>query len=304
MAALVKEGVAAGALGFSTSRTIAHRAITGEPVPGTFAAEDELFGIGRALGELGRGVFELAGAGAAGEDIAAPKAELDWMRRLSAEIGRPVTFAMLQVDAAPELWRELLALSADAVSEGAQIFPQVAGRPFGMLVGHQTTIHPFAACPTFDRAARAAVRGAHPPPARPRGAARDPRRGQPPATSMLLRGLHRTSRSAIRPTTSRARGVASRRSRSARAATPTELLYDRMLERDGRELFLVPVLNYSERQRRPDPRDDVPPARVARPRRRRRALRRDLRRVDPDLHAHALGARPQPRRANLPSSSR
>ena len=50
MAALVKEGVAAGALGFSTSRTIVHRAVDGEPVPGTFAAEDELFGIGRALG--------------------------------------------------------------------------------------------------------------------------------------------------------------------------------------------------------------------------------------------------------------
>src|SRR5258705_6829370 len=79
MAALVKQGVAAAALGFSTSRTIAHRAISGEPVPGTFAAEDELFGLGRALGELGRGIFEVAAAGAAGEDIAAPKAELDWM---------------------------------------------------------------------------------------------------------------------------------------------------------------------------------------------------------------------------------
>ena len=101
MAAIVKEGIAAGALGFSTSRTIAHRAITGEPVPGTFAAEDELFGIGRAMGSLGRGIFEVAGAGAAGEDIAAPKRELDWMRRLSAEMRRPVTFALLQVDAAP-----------------------------------------------------------------------------------------------------------------------------------------------------------------------------------------------------------
>jgi N-acyl-D-aspartate/D-glutamate deacylase len=69
MAAIVKEGMAAGALGFSTSRTIAHRAISGEPVPGTFAAEDELFGIGRVLGELGAGIFEVAGAGAAGEDI-------------------------------------------------------------------------------------------------------------------------------------------------------------------------------------------------------------------------------------------
>ena len=119
MAAIVKQGIAAGALGFSTSRTIAHTAITGEPVPGTFAAEDELFGIGRVLGELGEGIFEVAGAGAAGEDIAAPAKELEWMVRLSKEIQRPVTFAMLQVDAAPNLWRELLELSATAARDGA-----------------------------------------------------------------------------------------------------------------------------------------------------------------------------------------
>ena len=89
MKAIVKEAVAAGALGFSTSRTIAHLAIDGEPVPGTFAAEDELFGIGAALGELGAGIFELAPAGVAGEDILSPAKEVDWMRRLSAAIGRP-----------------------------------------------------------------------------------------------------------------------------------------------------------------------------------------------------------------------
>ena len=65
MATIVKQGIQAGALGFSTSRTMGHKALDGEPVPGTFAAEDELFGIGRTLGELGQGVFELAGAGAA-----------------------------------------------------------------------------------------------------------------------------------------------------------------------------------------------------------------------------------------------
>ena len=70
MAEIVRQGIQAGALGFSTSRTIAHMAIDGEPVPGTFAAEDELFGIGRVLGELGTGVFELAPAGALGEDLA------------------------------------------------------------------------------------------------------------------------------------------------------------------------------------------------------------------------------------------
>jgi N-acyl-D-aspartate/D-glutamate deacylase len=69
----MKEGCAgallAGALGFSTSRTIVHRAVDGEPVPGTFAAEAELFGIGRVLGELSRGLFELAPAGVMGEDL-------------------------------------------------------------------------------------------------------------------------------------------------------------------------------------------------------------------------------------------
>ena len=70
-------------------RTLAHRAIDGEPVPGTFAAEDELFGIGRVLGELGTGVFELAPAGALGEDLAAPEKEVAWMRRLAAATGRP-----------------------------------------------------------------------------------------------------------------------------------------------------------------------------------------------------------------------
>ena len=84
MTELVREAVVAGALGFSTSRTIAHTAIDGEPVPGTFAAEDELFGIGSALGDLGEGIFELAPMGAAGEDIVGPAQEVDWMRRLAA----------------------------------------------------------------------------------------------------------------------------------------------------------------------------------------------------------------------------
>ena len=101
----MREGIEAGALGFSTSRTIAHMAIDGEPVPGTFAAEDELFGIGRVLGELGTGVFELAPAGALGEDLAAPEREMAWMRKLSAAIKRPVTFALTQNDHDPESWQ-------------------------------------------------------------------------------------------------------------------------------------------------------------------------------------------------------
>jgi N-acyl-D-aspartate/D-glutamate deacylase len=148
MAAIVRDGIAAGALGFSTSRTLAHRAIDGEPVPGTFAAEDELFGIGRVLGELGTAVFELAPAGALGEDLAAPEKEMSWMRRLAAATGRPVTFALNQNNADPEAWRRMLDLSAAAAAEGAQVRPQVHGRTVSLLLGLQT-FHPFNFCPTW-----------------------------------------------------------------------------------------------------------------------------------------------------------
>jgi N-acyl-D-aspartate/D-glutamate deacylase len=148
MAHIVRDGLRAGAVGVSTSRTIAHMAIDGEPVPGTFAAEDELFGIGRVLGELGTGVFELAPAGALGEDLAAPEREMDWMRRLSAEIGRPVTFAMTQNDHDPTSWARMLELCAHARAEGASVRPQVAGRPVTLLIG-LANFHPFAYCPSW-----------------------------------------------------------------------------------------------------------------------------------------------------------
>ncbi len=127
MARIVRESVEAGALGFSTSRTLGHRAMDGEPVPGTFAAEDELFGLGRAMAAGGRAVFELAPAGAAGEDVVAPKREIDWMCRLAEEVGMPVSFALLQVDAAPTLWRELMDESLRGRARGARV--PSSGRP-------------------------------------------------------------------------------------------------------------------------------------------------------------------------------
>ena len=152
MAELVREGMEAGALGFSTSRTIAHMAVDGEPVPGTFAAEDELFGIGRVLGELGTGVFELAPAGVLGEDLAAPEREMAWMRRLAGVTGRPVIFAMTQNDVDPGSWRRMLDLCSEAAADGANVHPQVAGRPVNLLLGMQT-FHPFSYCPSWSEVA-------------------------------------------------------------------------------------------------------------------------------------------------------
>jgi N-acyl-D-aspartate/D-glutamate deacylase len=112
--------------------------MSGEPVSGTFAAEAELFGIAREMAKVGRALFELAPAGIAGEDLLAPGREIDWMRRLSIDTGLPVSFGMLQFDQAPTMWRELLAESLRARDQGAELYPQVAGRAFGMMVGWQT----------------------------------------------------------------------------------------------------------------------------------------------------------------------
>jgi len=140
MKAIVKEAIEAGALGFSTSRTLAHVAIDGEPVPGTFAAEDELFASGAALGELGTGIFELAPVGAAGEDVIGPKKEVDWMRRLSAAMaGRsPSPFSRSTATGALE---RVTRAHPHRRGRGGTAVAQVAGRPFGLLTGHHTTTH-------------------------------------------------------------------------------------------------------------------------------------------------------------------
>jgi N-acyl-D-amino-acid deacylase len=140
---LTKEALEAGALGFSTSRTMLHKAIDGTPVPGTFAARDELFGIGRALRDAGSGVFQLA------TDHHRVPEELAWMRALSLEIGRPVMFNLSQFDQAPELWKGALAQLEQAVADGAQVTGQVAGRAIGIVMGWHLTAHPFATKPSF-----------------------------------------------------------------------------------------------------------------------------------------------------------
>jgi N-acyl-D-aspartate/D-glutamate deacylase len=249
MKAIVKDAVRAGALGFSTSRTIAHVAIDGEPVPGTFAAEDELFGIGAALGELGTGVFELAPMGSAGEDIIGPAKEVDWMRRLSTAIGRPVTFALLQVDADPELWRGLMAESLRAAEEGADLWPQVAGRATGLLGGHFTTYSLFDIIPAYQDAKRT-----HPRPSDLVEALRDPAVraavvGWQPDSPGTAERMDKAYRSTYVLGTPPHYEPGDDRSLAAIAAasgrTPLEVAYDAMLEDDGRALLYVPILNYS-----------------------------------------------------------
>ena len=249
MRAIVKEAVAAGALGFSTSRTIAHRAIDGEPVPGTFAAEDELFGIGAALGELGSGIFELAPAGSAGEEVADPYREIDWMRRLSAAIGRPVTFAMLQVDTAPDLWEELLDASLQATSEGAALWPQVAGRPTGLLSGHQTSYSLLDDIPAYQQLKAQCLTADQLATALGDPAVREQIVGwQPPdrdAEERMRKAYEKTfllgSPPNYEPGPERSLAAVA----AANGIAPLAVAYDAMLENGGRGLLYIPILNYS-----------------------------------------------------------
>ncbi len=247
---LVSEAISAGALGFSTSRTMAHLAIDGEPVPGTFAAEDELFGIGSALGALGTGIFELAPAGTAGEDVVAPKKEVDWMRRLSIAIGRPVTFALLQVDPAPTLWRELMDESLAAVSEGADLWPQVAGRATGLLSGHFTTYCLFDLIPAYQQ-----VKQRHPAPEDLVAALRSPEirariESWTPGdedTADRMDQAYRTTYVLGSPPDYEPgpeRSLAGIAAASGRA--PLQVAYDAMLADQGRGLLYVPILNYTD----------------------------------------------------------
>jgi N-acyl-D-amino-acid deacylase len=246
MAKIVREGIEAGALGVSTSRTIAHRAIDGEPVPGTFAAEDELFGLGVALGEAGAGVFELAPAGVMGEDLAAADREMDWMRRLAAETGRPVTFALLQHDIDPDQWRRMLDLALEVHDEGVPIRPQVAGRPLGLLLGLQT-FHPLSKRPTFQELEALPldekVARMRDPEIRARLIAETPESDDRMAFIGL--GLDRIFPLGEPPDYEPPPedSIAARAERAGQ--DPTEALYDLLLAQDGHELLLRPLLGYS-----------------------------------------------------------
>src|SRR5713101_1346857 len=119
MAALVRDALKAGALGFTTSRTMLHRAKNKELVPGTFASEAELLGIGRAMGEAGHGVFEMA------SDMVGADATMEWMIKLSTETGLPITFAMAQKDNDPGAYRRVLARALTSDARGSELVPQV-----------------------------------------------------------------------------------------------------------------------------------------------------------------------------------
>ena len=144
---IVEDGVRAGALGFSTSRTVLHRSIDGEVVPGTTATAEELVGIGRAMGRAGHGVFEMA------SDMMREWNEFGWMGQLSRETGLPVTFAALQSIAKELPLEEQIATMRAENDNGANIVAQIALRGNGIVMAWQGTVHPFRLKPSWQEIA-------------------------------------------------------------------------------------------------------------------------------------------------------
>jgi N-acyl-D-amino-acid deacylase len=148
MARLVGEGIAAGALGFSTSRLPGHRAIDGREVPGTYAEEQELVAIARAMAAAsnGRAVFEMVtGSAVMSGTIDHWHAELEWMTRLSRDTGTPVLFGF----GGPDTYAALLPIIEQGNAAGARLVPQISCRPVGSLLGLQAR-HPFQGRPGYD----------------------------------------------------------------------------------------------------------------------------------------------------------
>jgi N-acyl-D-amino-acid deacylase len=143
MSRIVEEGIRAGALGFSTSRTVLHKSIDGELVPGTTATAEELIVIGRAMGRVGYGVFEMA------SDMRREWNEFGWMGQLSRETGLPVTFAALQSPAKELPLEEQISEMRAQNDNGANIVAQIALRGNGVIMAWQGTVHPFRFKPAW-----------------------------------------------------------------------------------------------------------------------------------------------------------
>jgi len=242
MSRIAEAAMLAGALGFSTSRTLNHRTSDGQPTPTLTAAEAELAGIADGLRRAGRGVLQVV------SDFVDPDAEFDMLARLVRQSGRPLSFTLAQSGRAPDGWRRLLARLESAVDEGLPMKAQVCGRPVGLLLGLELTLCPFSFHPSYAALAKL-------PLAEKVAALRDPQVrarllgeeavwsspfardtfGDWTAMYPLRAGFD------YEPTGDQCLAAEAVR----RGVSPLEAALDVMLENDGRGMLYLPFLNYA-----------------------------------------------------------
>jgi len=240
MARLAMEGIQAGALGFSTSRTIAHRTSDGQPAPTLDASEDELMEIAVAIGRSGRGVLQII------TDRPGDEREFAMLRRLAEQSGRPMSISLAQSDRAPEKWRQALGLIDVATADGLSLKAQICGRAVGLLYGLELTLNPFSTHPSWSEAEKLGLTDRvalmREPRFRRKLLAEEP--GDPTQRDRLFDFdklfLLADPPDYEPPPETSVKAIADRVGKE-----PAELVYDMLLEKDGRAILYRPILNYA-----------------------------------------------------------
>ena len=242
MARLAAEGIRAGALGFSTSRAIAHKTLDGRHIPTLGTPEAELEAIGRSVGQAGASWLQVI------SDFDDPEDEFDRLQRICTASGRPMTFSLLQRESRPWLWQFLLGKIEAANAAGARMFGQVMGRPIGLMFGFEMSQHPFVARPSWQAIA-------HLPFEARMQALRDPglkaRLIAEETPDPMLRARLNTWDMIFRlgdppdyePLPETSLGATAR----ARGMEPSALAWEWMMEKDGRAILNRPSINYADR---------------------------------------------------------
>jgi N-acyl-D-aspartate/D-glutamate deacylase len=254
MTALLRASIEAGALGFSSGRTHGHRSVHGDPVPGTFAAVEELDALSEAMDAAGRGVFQVVPTGIGGIEGGDPEGsmetELQWMLDLASRTRNALTFLVMESNVDPDGWRPWFDAVHRVNASGANLRPQVADRCFGVLLGHQSRMNPFKYSAVYETVAdlplgqrverlrRAEVRDAILAEVRECNKQSTTLDRIPDALFANLFPLG--DELEYEPTAEQS--VAALAARQAR--DPWAVMYDLLLGADGREFLLRPLLNF------------------------------------------------------------
>ena len=239
---LAREAVEAGALGFSTSRTLNHRTSDGDPTPTLTASEAELQAIAAGLSDAGKGVLQFV------SDFNDPEKEAAMLRRIVQESGRPLSVSLAQSDLAPEGWRLLLAAIEDAAGSGLPMRAQVAGRPVGVLLGLELTLNPFSAHPAYadiaDLSLAEKVSALRNPEFRARLLAGEPD-SRNPFVKVMLRSFGKMFIMGETPDYEQSADQTIEAIAAERGVSAEDVALDAMLEDQGRGMLYLPFLNYA-----------------------------------------------------------
>lgn len=241
MRRLAREAIEAGALGFASSRLSIHKTADGDSIP-TFEADvAELEAICGGMAEAGSGTFQIVLDAFVGWDR-----EYEVIERVVRASGRPATFTLASGNDAPPRWRNVLARLEQTNAEGGQASAQVMPRPIGLIAGLELTVHPFVLCPSWERIAHleigeqvAAMRD---PQLRAALIAEEFAPGHP--FNALARDWDWLFPLDDPPDYAPPRETSMAGQAAARGCTPQEVAYDRILETNGRGLFLAALGNY------------------------------------------------------------